>query len=263
MRKLICILALSFLVFTAQLFAYGISSGLESLPNNPVAVENCTAKVKVDAARLREEPSLDAKILGLRLQAETVIVGKICGKWVQVLSPMGDTAYMAAYLLTFPAQQLLEQWKKEVPAPTVGKKAKVKWASVLFRKYPSVQSSTLGHFKSQDNLSLLADLKNGWSLVESRDADGKNIAYGFVETQALNPLTHRAQHSFPSWNHSLATAQGRPKKVVEPVYESPGAYAVRTAWSPEVFALENKLREKAELFKPSVWTKDPGLLASR
>ena len=108
--------------------------GYAALPDNPIAFENCTAKVKVEAARLRSGPSLAAKILGVRLQDSPLYVVKVHGKWVQVILANGDSAYIAAYLLAFPAKEILEQWKRDRPSPSVGKKPKVKWATMNFRR---------------------------------------------------------------------------------------------------------------------------------
>lgn len=114
--------------------------GYATLPDNPIAFGNCTAKVKVGAARLRSGPSLDAKVLGIRLQDSPLYVTKVYGKWVQVVLPNGDSAYIAAYLLSFPANEILEQWKRENPSPSVGKKPKVKWAAMIYRR-PTVFKS--------------------------------------------------------------------------------------------------------------------------
>lgn len=98
-----------------------------SLPNNPNAIDQCLAKVRVESARLRATPSLSGEIVGMRTLDQSVFVHKVMGKWAQVTLANGDTAYIAAYLLVFSWQDLLEQWKKGAPQPTVGKKAKVKW----------------------------------------------------------------------------------------------------------------------------------------
>jgi len=230
-RKFLAVLGLAGLLPAFSSFAYG------SLPDNPIAFEKCTAKVKVDAARLRSGPSLDAKILGVRLQESALYVTKVFGKWVQVVLATGDTAYVAAYLLTFPATEILEQWKRDSPSPSVGKKARVKWATVNYRKYPSAQSPTLGHFNRDEAVAVLTDLKNGWSLVESRDADGKGVTYGFIANRALAPPSLADP---VEWRAPLAMAHGAPPKLKEPVYESPAQYCARTAWSPELFALELK-----------------------
>ena len=137
-----------------------------ALPDNPIAFGNCIATVKVDVARLRTGPSLDAKIVGVRLQDSPLFVAKVYGKWVQVVMATGDSAYMAAYLLTFPVNEILEQWKRANPAPSVGKKARVKWAKVNYRLYPSSKSAYLGHFQRNEEVAVLSDLGNGWSLVE-------------------------------------------------------------------------------------------------
>lgn len=231
MRKFLAVLGLAGLLPALPLHAYG------SLPDNPIAFGNCTAKVKVDAARLRSGPSLESKILGVRLQESPLFVTKVYGKWVQVTLATGDTAYVAAYLLSFPANEILEQWKRDNPSPSVGKKAKVKWASVTYRKYPSSKSPRLGHFNRNEEVAVLTDLKNGWSLVESRDTDGKGITYGFVANRALAPPD---MPDPGEWSTPLAMAHGAPPKVKEPVYETPAQYCARTAWSPELFALEMK-----------------------
>ncbi len=212
-----------------------------SLPDNPIAIGNCTAKVKVDAARLRSGPSLESKIIGVRIQDEPLHVIKVVGKWVQVETQSGDTAFMAAYLLTFPASELLEQWKKENPSPSVGKKAKVKWAAVQFRKYPSKKSSVLGHFSHNDEVAVLSDLGNGWSLVESRKADGKGTCFGFIANRALAAPDVPDP---PGWSAPLAKVhlKAGQKMETEPVVESPSEYCQRTAWTPELFVMELKAK---------------------
>jgi hypothetical protein len=217
------------------------SHALVVLPDNPIAIGNCTATVKVDAARLRSAPSLDAKVLGIRLQSDSLYVTKVIGKWVQVVLPSGDTAYIAAYLLSFPPNELLEQWKRDNPSPSVGKKAKTKWAA-HFRKYPSAQSPNLGHFAAGDEVAVLSDLGNGWSLVEGRKADGKGPCFGFIANRALGPpdLPDPAL-----WSAPLARVRVSPGEAVdmEKRMESPTEYCRRTAWSPELFAME--MRAKA------------------
>lgn len=215
------------------------------MPDNPIAFSNCTAKVKVDVARLRSGPSLDAKILGVKMQDEALHVTKVYGKWVQVALDRGDTAYIAAYLLAFPANEILEQWKRETPAPTVGKKARVKWARVNIRKYPSAQAPRLGHFNARDEVAVLTDVGNGWSLVESRQADGKSKCFGFVANGALAPpdVPDPAE-----WSTPLAQVRLRPGESMEkaPVAETPAQYCQRTAWTPELFALELKAKSRSQ-----------------
>lgn len=214
---------------------------IASLPDNPIAFGNCTARVKVEAARLRSAPSLDARILGVRKQDEPMHVLKVVGKWVQVETASGDTAYMAAYLLSFPASEILEQWKRDYPVPTVGKKAKVKWASVILRKYPSARSKALGHFRRHDEVALLTDLGNGWSLVEGRKAEGAGSCYGFIANRALAPPD---LPDIAGWTAPPARVRLRPGQRPEiiPVRESLAQYARRTAWSPELFELELKAK---------------------
>lgn len=223
-------------VLALGLFTEARALNLPYIPENSSAFANCTAKVKVDAARLRAAPSLDAPVLGLRLLDETVYVLKVEGRWVQAVLPDGTTGYLAAYLLTFPYHDLLEQWKRETPSPSVGKKARVKWASVNLRRYPSAEAPRMGAFSAGDVVAVLLDQGNDWSLVESLSEDGKPGCYGFV------------------WNRSLAAPEvrGAPDRVLalspvrrrgealEPSRESPAQYLARTAWSPDVFALERK-----------------------
>lgn len=218
-----------------------------SLPDNPIAMPNCTAKVKVDIARIRSGPSLDAKIVGVRKHDEPLRVIKVVGKWVQVETSEGDTAYMAAYLLSFPASELLEQWKRESPAPSVGKKAKVKWAAVNLRKYPSSKSDLLGHFTQNEEVAVLNDLGNGWSLVESRQADGKGNVFGFIANRALAAPDVPDP---PGWIAPLAKVRLYPGQNIEkePVIETPAQYCQRTAWSPELFVME--LKAKSHRFDP-------------
>lgn len=226
--------------------------GYATMPDNPIAFSNCTAKVKVDAARLRSGPSLDSKILGVRLQDDPLRVTKVFGKWVQVALAEGDTAYMAAYLLAFPANEILEQWKRESPPATVGKKARVKWA-VNFRKYPSAQAPRLGHFSARDEVAVLTDLGNGWSLVESRKADGSGNCFGFLANRALAAPDVPDP---PAWSAALAKVRLNPgermekDKVKEKAAESPAEYCRRTAWSPELFVLELKAKSRAHPLDP-------------
>lgn len=218
---------------------------IASLPDNPIAFGNCTARVKVDLARLRSGPSLDARILGVKKQDESLHVLKVVGKWVQVETAAGDTAYMAAYLLSFPASEILEQWKRESPAPTVGKKAKVKWAEVNFRKYPTAKSASLGHFAYGDEVAVLADAGNGWSFVESRKADGTGRCYGFLSNRAL---TAPDVPDPPGWASPVARVRLHPGQHLEtePVRETPAQYCLRTAWSPELFRIGLKDKAPAE-----------------
>ncbi|MEO7425577.1 MAG: SH3 domain-containing protein [Fibrobacteria bacterium] len=221
-----------------------------SMPDNPIAFNNCTAKVKVDAARLRTAPSLDAKVMGVRVQDESLHVTKVYGKWAQVALAEGGTAYIAAYLLAFPAgSEILEQWKRESPPATVGKKAKVKWARVNFRKYPSAHAPRLGHFNGRDEVAVLADLGNGWSLVESREAgvlgkesNGDPHCFGFIANAALAAPDVPDP---PGWSTPLAQVRLNPgeKRAQEQAVESPSEYCRRTAWTPELFVLE--LKDKA------------------
>jgi hypothetical protein len=217
---------------------------IASLPDNPVAFGNCTAKVKVDIARLRSGPSLDAPILGTRKQDEALHVLKVVGKWVQVETASGDTAYMAAYLLHFDASEILEQWKKESPAPSVGKKAKVKWAAVRLRQYPSAHSPALGHFSHNDEVAVLSDLGNGWSLVESLKPDGKTSCFGFVANRALAAPDVPDP---PEWIAPLAKVKLSPGQKLDrdPVVETPEQYCQRTAWTPELFVMELKAKAHA------------------
>jgi hypothetical protein len=219
--------------------AQGYASLPIPLPENPIAFEKCTAVVKVDAARLRSGPSLESKILGVRLQDSPLYVSKVYGKWVQVVMASGDTAYMAAYLLTFPANEILEQYKRANPSPSLGKKAKVKWAKVNYRQYPSAKSAYLGHFQRNEEVAILNDLGNGWSLVESEDPHGKGTIFGFITNRALAPPD---LPDSPYWSTPLAKAHGAPPKAVEPAVESLGQYCSRTAWTPELFAMEMKTK---------------------
>jgi hypothetical protein len=204
----------------------GESFGYATFPDNPIAIGNCTAKVKVTAARLRSGPSLDAKILGVRLS--------------------GDTAYMAAYLLSFPYNEILEQWKRETPAPTVGKKAKVKWASVNYRKYPSSHSSRLGRFIYGEEVAVLADAGKGWSLVQSRDASGQGVCYGFISNRALAAPDIPDP---PDWITPLAKVHRPAAESLEPLNETPSEHLARTVWSPKLFAMELKSRQKSRPFE--------------
>ncbi|MEO6094243.1 MAG: SH3 domain-containing protein [Fibrobacteria bacterium] len=212
-----------------------------TMPDNPIAFGNCTAKVKVDAARLRSGPSLDSKVLGVRVQDDPLRVTKVYGKWVQVVTAESDTAYMAAYLLAFPANEILEQWKREMPPQTVGKKAKVKWAQVNFRQYPDSKSPRMGRFSRNDEVAVLSDLGNGWSLVESRKADGIGNCFGFIVNRALSTPDVPDPYQ---WTAPLAKVQLFPGEKVkkDPVVESPSEYCQRTAWTPELFVMELKAK---------------------
>ncbi|MDB5104243.1 MAG: N-acetylmuramoyl-L-alanine amidase [Fibrobacteres bacterium] len=214
-----------------------------TMPDNPIAFGNCTAKVKVDAARLRSGPSLESKVLGVRTQDEPLYVTKVFGKWVQVVMTDGDTAYIAAYLLSFPANEILEQWKRTTPAQSVGKKAKVKWAKVNFRKYPSAHSPRMGHFSHNDEVAVLNDMGNGWSLVESRKADGSGTCFGFIANRALAAPDVPDP---PEWVAPLAMVRLNPGEKMEkaPVIETPAQYCQRTAWTPELFVMELKAKSR-------------------
>jgi hypothetical protein len=224
-------------LFASGLFteARALALTLPYIPENTSAFANCTAKVKVDAARLRAAPSLDAPILGLRLLDETVYVLKVEGKWVEAVLPDGTTGYMAAYLLAFPYHDLLEQWKRETPSPSVGKKAKVKWASVNLRKYPSAEAPRMGAFSAGDVVAVLLDQGNGWSLVESLSEDGKPGCYGFVRNRSLEAPEARGA---PDRALALSPVRRPVGEALVPSRESPAQYLARTAWSPDVFALE-------------------------
>lgn len=211
------------------------------LPENASAFGNCTATVKVDVARLRLEPSLDSRIVGIKLQEEPVYVTRVLGKWVQVVTASGDSAYMAAYLLTFPYHDLLEQWKRDTPSPSVGKKAKVKWAKVNFRKYPSTAAPQLGSFVLGDEVAVLSDLGTGWSLVESRTEDGQAGCYGFIANRALAAPDVPDP---PGWATPLAQVRKSSRHSREPSVESAAEYLARTAWSPGVFIAEFKAKHR-------------------
>ncbi len=200
--------------------------GDTSLPDNPNAIDHCLAKVRVDAANLREGPSLIAPIKGTRLLDEALFVRKMMGKWAQVVTEEGDTAYIAAYLLTFSWHDLLDQWKKGSPPPTVGKKAKVKWASVNVRPYPSTRGGRLGVLLSRDRIAILSEPKKGWVLVQARDA------IGFVKAEALQALP-KAPSAYAGLPFaSLRLPETNPMEFKR---ESPSEYLARTAWSPEIF----------------------------
>ena len=235
-RKLLALIGL--LAIGPEVQAYASYS---SLPENPSAFSNCTARVKVTAARLRSGPSLDASVLGLRYQDEAMYVIRVHGKWVQVVTQDADTAYVAAYLLTFPYHEMLEQWKKETPSPSVGKKAKVKWAAANYRKYPSVSAPRLGGFVRGDEVAILSDLGNGWSLVESRSEDGKPGCYGFIANRAL--ATPDVPDP-PDWVAPLAKVRRSSGQDMEPTRETASQYLARTAWSPEVFVAEYNARQR-------------------
>jgi hypothetical protein len=139
--------------------------------------------------------------------------------------------------LSFPASEILEQWKKDNPSPTVGKKAKVKWANAIFRKYPSARGARMGHFNRNDEVAVLSDLSNGWSLVQSRKPDGKGDCFGFIRNRAL--ATPDVPDP-PEWSAPLAQVRLNPGEKLDkdPVVETPAHYCQRTAWTPELFAME-------------------------
>ena len=249
MHKLLACLGLVALMPTGEARAFA------SLPENPVAFENCTARVKVFAARLRAGPSLDAKILGRRSLDESLYVTKVYGKWVQVILANGDTAYMAAYLLTFPYKDLLEQWKKDTPSPSVGKKAKVKWAAAHYRKYPSARSPRLGRFFRGDEVAVLSE-SGAWALVESR-AGPDGPCFGFIAKSALAPPDVPDPEE---WTAPLAQVRRLPGENLEPLRESPSTYLARTAWSPQVFRLELELERGPAMAGPDALD---GVLALR
>jgi hypothetical protein len=238
-------------VFALGLLTEARAVSLPYVPENSSAFANCTASVKVDAARLRAAPTLDAPILGLRLLDETVYVLKVEGRWVQAVLPDGTTGYMAAYLLSFPYHDLLEQWKRETPSPSVGKKARVKWASVNLRRYPSAESPRMGAFSAGDVVAVLLDQGNGWSLVESLSEDGKPGCYGFVRNRSLAAPEARGA---PDRALALSPVRRRGGEALAPSRESPAQYLARTAWSPDVFALERRA-------VPAFPGRGPGLLA--
>lgn len=227
MRNFLACLTLIAAIPASQTFAYG------SLPESPVvAFSNCTAKVKVSVARLRSGPSLESQVLGVVKMDEPLFVSKVCGKWVQVALESGDTAYVAAYLLSFPYAELLEQWKKDTPPPTVGKKARVKWAAVNFRSLPGASSGRMGRFLHGEEIAVLSQV-GAWSLVEARSEDGKSSCFGFVASRALAPP------EIPDpveWTAPVACLHAAPHAL--PASETPAQYLARTAWSPQLFAAE-------------------------
>jgi hypothetical protein len=233
-RNLLTCLGLLGLIPAASAFSYA-----PPLPENTLAFSNCNAKVKVSSARLRVGPSLEAPVLGVRKQDQSLFVTKVCGKWVQVATESGDTAYVAAYLLSFPYAELLEQWKKDTRPPTVGKKARVKWASVNFRRYPAAASDRMGRFVHGEEVAVLSNL-GSWSLIEARARDG-SACYGFVSNRALGApeIPDPAE-----WTAPLARVHAVPGKA-PPAMETPSQYLARTAWSPQVFAAEWKSAHRA------------------
>lgn len=229
---------LNYLPLAAGLWAGSAQASLEfSLPENPLAFAHCTAIVHVDAARLREGPSLHSGILGLRQADDSVNVTQITGKWAQVvLDGSDDTAYIATYLLTFPYAQLLDQWKHAAPRPSLGKKSVVKWAVVNFREYPSPRSPVIGLFEKASVVGELYRMPTGWSLVECQGG-----VLGFVFSSALEPAP--VLPGFPDLGPPLSPVLQDADAPLARKRESPGEYLARTAWSPEVFRLQ--LREEA------------------
>ena len=230
--------------------ALGLWSGAlaAELPDNPLAIAHCEAMVRIDAARLRALPSLSAPILGLKRREENVVVSKVMGKWVQVVTESRDTAFMAAYLLSFPSRELLEQWKRAVPQPSLGKKARVKWASLNFRKYPSKRSELIGFFEHEAIVAELSRTKSGWSFVQCQ-----NGLLGFVDSKALEPTP--VLPDFPEWGPPLSPALGEDEEALKPKAETPGDYLARTIWSPDIFKIGLKRSGAAET--------QPTLIAAR
>ena len=215
----------------------------DNLPENPLAFGNCTATVRVNAARLRAGPSLSAPVLGLRLQEDSLFVLKVEGKWARVVTPQAlsgnaaDTAYMAAYLLAFPYRELLEQWKRAAPQPSVGRKNRVKWAFLDFRKYPSSQSPVIAAFQQNDVVGELLRLPHGWSLIE-----GAHHVVGFVTSSALEPLPDLP--GLPNWGPPLSPAM---RDIDEPLLtdkESPGGNTWRAPPGRPRFAAWNGSRAR-------------------
>jgi hypothetical protein len=196
------------------------------LPNNPHAIDHCLAKVRVTSARLRESPSLGAAIIGSRQIDQPVFVEEVLGKWARIQLEDGTSAYIATYLLAFSWQDLLDQWKKGAPKPTVGKKAKVKWAKVLLRAYPNARSDRLGELRRHDMVAVLGETHPGWTFVQV------NGAYGFIATRNLSSL-NRMPPGFAA--APLADLQKGRVEAVLPRLETPVEYVARTAWSPELF----------------------------
>ncbi len=219
------------IVFLALCTGAGAEATLTPvLPENPLAFGQCSVKVRVYAARVRQAPNLDAPIMELRYQSEELFVSRVDGKWAQIITSQGDTAYMAAYLLNFPTHGILDQWKRGSPEPTVGKKAKIKWARLPFRKYPSLASPTLGLFGKDDIIAVVSQTKKGWSFVQCKGGE-----FGFVPNRALESLNEISGTN----DLVLSSPQCDPEEIQEPLHETPGEYYTRKAWSPRLFALQN------------------------
>jgi hypothetical protein len=216
------------------------------LPENPNAIDHCLAKVRVDAARLRESPSLTSQITGVRGKEEPVYVQRVMGKWAQVVLEDGDTAYIANYLLAFSWHEMLDQWKKSAAPPTVGKKARVKWANVDLRPYPSTRGGRLGQLRRHDWVGVLTEDKQGWSLVQVTGA------IGFVRTRALRgwqfqempsnlKSTVKSHVNIPAilayQMAPLAKVRHTVNDRIETPVESPQEYLAHSAWSPELFQI--------------------------
>lgn len=228
-RRAVSLLALAALAASASTHLPVV---MPILPENPMAFAGCTAQVNVDAARLRRAPSVVAQILGLRFSHDKLKVTRVLeGKWAAVEFEGGE-AYLAAYLLDFPRQEFLDQWKKEGPttSPALGKRARVKWASLPFRRYPDSASVSAGLLRRGAVVSRLIDLGDGWALVR-----GGGNRLGFLPAEALEVFQE-------SWAAALpltpleAEAEAVAAEAVLLEEEPIGRYAWRTAWSPAVFA---------------------------
>ena len=93
-------------------------------------------------------------------------------------------------------------------------------------------------------MAVLTDLGNGWSLVESRKADGRGTCFGFIANRAL--ATPDVPDP-PEWSAPLAKVQLNPGEGMEksPLIESPSEYCKRTAWTPELFVMELKAKSRS------------------
>ncbi len=212
------------------------------LPDNPMAFAGCTAQVNVEAARLRRAPSVVGQILGLRFAKDKVKVTRILeGKWAAVETESGE-AYLAAYLLDFPRQEFLDQWKKEGPttSPALGKRARVKWAALPFRLYPDTASPAAGMLRRGAIVSRVLDLGDGWALVRAQVAEDVEGAEGVngAERDCLGFLPAGALEVFrEGWAATLPLTPlvvGESETAAlesEPI----GVYAWRTVWAPELF----------------------------
>jgi hypothetical protein len=206
-----------------------------------MAFAGCTAQVNVEAARLRRAPSVVAQILGLRFEHDKLKVTRVMeGKWAAV-EVDGEEAFIATFLLNFPRQEFLDQWKKEGPttSPALGKKARVKWAALPLRRYPDSASISEGEIRRGEIVSQVLDLGDGWALVR-----GAGDVLGFMPAKSLEVFEEE-------WAVFLPLSPLHQGEGIEyaPNLESLAQYAWRNTWSPEILAALTQNPDPKESFE--------------